>query len=503
MTIILDGTTGITTPDLTDSSLTSGRVVYAGTSGNLTGSAALTFDGTNLGVGGTASTLLHVQNIQQGVSGKALRLSYNATYYADYSEKAIQAYNNDLWFGCGASGTEQMRLTTTGLGIGTSSPASKLEVVGNLSNSVFGSGSISITSTTTTNNGADGTPSIGFRAPYSSNTTPSVLYASIVGGKENSNVGQTSGYISFSTSPLASSGVVERARIDSNGRFGIGTTTPDAKLSVYGGLTTTGIVARFLNPVSGGNSKIGFTDTLTYNWTVGTTNDNFTVSSGEYSTIAGTERMRIDSSGNFGIGTSSPSYKLDVFGTFGDLVSFRQANVVLKIGTTNLGNGEVYYDAYPTASPSAKSAQIWRQGSTESMRLDANGNLLVGTTSLNNASGTVVEALGSSNFIDKSSASVAQNGTVDLAVGGAGASFTGFLSVTNVLVSNAAVRTQTLYAVFGRGTSLTATSLATGNGSTSGASFTLTCPSNGTLRITNTYAGNTQVNMTWTGHIGG
>ena len=45
MAITLDGTAGITTPDLTDTSLTSGRVVYAGTSGNLTGVAGLTFDG--------------------------------------------------------------------------------------------------------------------------------------------------------------------------------------------------------------------------------------------------------------------------------------------------------------------------------------------------------------------------------------------------------------------------------------------------------------------------
>ena len=52
MAIVLDGTTGITTPDLTDTSLTSGRVVYAGTSGNLTGSTALTFDGAILGVNG-------------------------------------------------------------------------------------------------------------------------------------------------------------------------------------------------------------------------------------------------------------------------------------------------------------------------------------------------------------------------------------------------------------------------------------------------------------------
>ncbi len=56
MPIVLDGTAGITTPDLTDTSLTSGRVVYAGASGNLTGSTALTFDGTKLQLTGTTAT---------------------------------------------------------------------------------------------------------------------------------------------------------------------------------------------------------------------------------------------------------------------------------------------------------------------------------------------------------------------------------------------------------------------------------------------------------------
>jgi|APGre2960657404_1045060.scaffolds.fasta_scaffold24422_4 hypothetical protein len=56
MAITLDGTTGITTPDLTDTSLTATRVVYAGASGNLTGSAGLTFDGTTLSTTGFTAT---------------------------------------------------------------------------------------------------------------------------------------------------------------------------------------------------------------------------------------------------------------------------------------------------------------------------------------------------------------------------------------------------------------------------------------------------------------
>ena len=84
---------------------------------------------------------------------------------------------------------------------------------------------------------------------------------------------------------------------------------------------------------------------------------------------------------NLGIGPPTPEYKLDVSGAVGDIAAFRQAIVVTKFGTTNLGQGEVYQDAYPVASPSLKSAFIWRQGSSESMRLDMSGNLGIGTSS--------------------------------------------------------------------------------------------------------------------------
>jgi len=52
MAITLDGTAGITTPDLTDTSLTTGRVVYTTTSGNLTSSANLLYSGTDMTVYG-------------------------------------------------------------------------------------------------------------------------------------------------------------------------------------------------------------------------------------------------------------------------------------------------------------------------------------------------------------------------------------------------------------------------------------------------------------------
>ena len=149
------------------SSLTSGRVTYAGASGLLSDSANLTWDNTNARLGiGTASptakldlggnTALTVQQIfSRGVSdsdfnvrftnGSAGTAAFIGTLGLDYGNgafadmAAIKFYRNSLagelaFFAStsAASGTERMRLTSTGLGIGTSSPNEKLEVTGSI-----------------------------------------------------------------------------------------------------------------------------------------------------------------------------------------------------------------------------------------------------------------------------------------------------------------------------------------------------------------------------------
>jgi hypothetical protein len=69
MAITLDGTTGTTTPALTNSALTSGRVTYAGTSGVLQDSANLVFTGSNLGIGiASPTTPLYIQATAQCIN---------------------------------------------------------------------------------------------------------------------------------------------------------------------------------------------------------------------------------------------------------------------------------------------------------------------------------------------------------------------------------------------------------------------------------------------------
>jgi len=95
---------------------------------------------------------------------------------------------------------------------------------------------------------------------------------------------------------------------------------------------------------------------------------------------SGSERMRIDSSGNVGIGTTAPSF---AGGSSGVMISGVKPALRLSSTTTGAGSWEIYADS----ASSGGLGFYERQNSSTAMYLDEGGNLLVGTTNASFTSG--------------------------------------------------------------------------------------------------------------------
>jgi hypothetical protein len=186
-----DGTASITLADSTGvASFTANPVMSGGTANGvtylngskvLTSGSALTFDGTNLGVGAniTASaTSAPSFTVGTGSGSPAITL-YSATNlqsqisFAD-ATTGSGAYDGYLLYdqaaqnmAFGTAATERMRLTSTGLGIGTSSPAQTLHVKTSTSATPITFGVLS---------NATGLPALSFNGAYAS-TTMAGIYA--------------------------------------------------------------------------------------------------------------------------------------------------------------------------------------------------------------------------------------------------------------------------------------------------------------------------------------
>jgi hypothetical protein len=260
-----------------------------------------------------------------GVGYNGTRTAANQTYFIG----ATDATTPDLQFS-NSDGGEKVRITHAGnVGIGTTSPAAPLDVLGS---DVF-----SIRSLRNTGNGglSNTDTAGGIRLGTSNGTTGYVGAAIDIQAPTTWVAGSSQPTdLRFFTVPDSSTTLTERLRIDSSGNVGIGTTNNYGKLSVYNALGSSAGINH--DPGVGTYprcSGIGFGATSTsYSVSSGGGTVSFTGGAGLYAenTAASgnptnlvfwtnasgspSEAMRIDSSGNVGIGTTSPSSALDVVG---------------------------------------------------------------------------------------------------------------------------------------------------------------------------------------------
>ena len=352
----VSATTLTTSSTVTLNGGTANGVAYLNGSKVVTSGSALVFDGTNFGVGTSNPAAFGLFALNGASASANINASTGSAALKFYEGSgtgrgSITSLNGSDGLAFLQGTTEGMRLTSTGLGIGTSSPAAKLDV----SQSQNGQTAVQLTnsnagaSTEATFIANNGTYIGSFGVAGASKSAFGAILASDAYIFSNANVANTgitlmansaNGVIKFATG-----GSTEKMRLDSSGNLGLGV-TPSA--------------------TSGGKSlEIGY------------------VGSSVMSTAAGQMNM-----------TSNVYYN----------AGWKYAGTGTALLYQQSGTGiHAWYNA---TSGTAGNAISWTQAAT----LTANGNYLVGTTTENSGSGGLKVA---GQFAVSSSQAFTSSGTIN------------------------------------------------------------------------------------------
>ena len=441
-----------------------------------------------VGSGSGASTAFQYLNAGSGGSALIGRISGNNTWFVGDTNAAFGSGTGLVNFAYGANpilfatnSTERMRIDSAGnVGIGTASPAGRMAV-------------------------ASATGNTGFNTGTSSSPERGNLWYDTDGTGWKFNIGK-----------LQSGAFTAQMTFQDNGNVGIGTTSPGARLDVNGqarastlfatSTTASSFTTRLANDpefqlyasngvTGGGSGSVKATIGLYFSDTLANLNGGIQFTRGGAGLdgwmnflTSGTERMRIASDGNVGIGTTTP----DIFGRFYTrTVGINSSGTtMLQINGTTYGGIDLGFNGARTANLLAETAGFYLQtvtaspmvfvtNSSERMRITSAGNVGIGTTSparpldvngsIRVASTSNVEWGGDANYITGSTAGllafatagsermrIDSSGNVGVATTAPGTTFEVALSTTGLpglRASRSGAQTQYIQMDIGQGAS--------------------------------------------------
>ena len=268
-------------------------------------------------------------------------------------------------------GSERVRIDTSGnVGIGTNSPAGIFSV------------------TTGTNIGAMFTRNAG-----DNGTAASALNIGTPGGTDT-RIG-SSGALLFQVGAIGTSAGLqpERARIDTSGNVGIGTSSPATYSSRLVSVSQAGGAAQSLDAPSGTNTSINWYNNGTAKWATQV------LPTGEFRWFdftAAATRLLLDTSGNLGLGVTPSAWNSGVKAFDMSTVGCVAGDAFTTKSVTNAFYNQSGSWIYKTTAGAARfeverGAFAWHTAPsgtagnaitfTQAMTLDASGNLGIGTSS--------------------------------------------------------------------------------------------------------------------------